>query len=80
MNNMAIRETDLFKLVVLVAGIVVGMFFATVLVGLVFMPNPLMMRMPSEDMAFLLPMTFATICSVVVLAFYAQSYRTRLKK
>ena len=80
MNNLAIHETSLFKLVILVAGIVVGMFLMTVLVALIFMPNQLMMSMPAEDIRFLLPLTLATLCSAVVLAFYARSHMSRFRK
>lgn len=80
MNNVAMHETNLFKLIILVAGIVIAMFFSTVLVALLFMPNQLIMSMPSEDIRFLLPMALATMCSVFVLARYAQSHLSRFKQ
>ena len=79
MHNAAIHETCLFKLVILVAGIVVGMFLMTVLMALIFMPNQLMMSIPTGDVRFLLPLTLSTVCSVIVLAFYARSHRSRFK-
>lgn len=80
MNNATLHETSLFKLIILVTAIVVAMFFATVLVALVFMPGQLIANMLSEDMAFLLPMALATICSASVLARYVQSHRSRFKR
>jgi len=79
MNNRTVFETGLFKLVILVTALVVAMFFATGLVGLAFMPNELIVGMPAEDITFLLPMAFATICSAIVLAHYVRSYLSRPK-
>lgn len=80
MNKAVIHETSLFKLVILVACIVVAMFCATVLVALVFMPNQLITGMPSEDITFLLPLALSTVCSASVLAWYVQSHRSRSKR
>lgn len=74
------HETCLFKSVALIACIVVAMFFATVLVALIFMPNQLIMSMPAEDVRFLAPLALSTACSVIVLAHYARSYKSRFKK
>lgn len=74
MNNLAIYEASLFKLVVLVAGIVIAMFLSTVLVALLFMPNQLMVNMFTDDVRFLLPMALATVCSMVVLGNYARPH------
>ena len=79
MDNGAIHETSLFKVTLLVAGIVVGMFCSTVLVALIFMPNQLIASMPFEDIGFLLPMALATVCSASVLALYIRSHRSRYK-
>lgn len=79
MNNLALHEKNLFKLVVLVAGIVIAMFLSTVLVALLFMPNRLIASMPSEDITFLLPMALATLCSGIVLARYARTHLSRFK-
>ena len=80
MNKAAVHEPSLFKLIILVAGIVVAMFFATVLVALVFMPSQLITGMPAEDITFLLPLTLSTVCSASVLAWYVQSHRSRSKR
>ena len=77
MNKAAIHEASLFKLIFLVACIVVAMFFATVLVALAFMPSQLITGMSSEDITFLLPLAFSTVCSASVLAWYVQSHRSR---
>jgi len=77
MHKAAINEASLFKLILLVACIVVAMFFTTVLMALVFMPNQVIAGMASEDLTFLLPMTLATICSASVLARYVKSYKSR---
>lgn len=80
MNNRALFEAGLFKVVILVAAIVVAMFLATSLVGLAFIPNQLIVGMPSEDITFLFPMALATLCSAIVLAFYVRSYMSRSKR
>jgi len=80
MNKAAIHEPSLFKLIILVACIVVAMFFATALTALVFMPNQLITGMPFEDMTFLLPLALSTLCSASVLAWYVQSHRSRSKR
>lgn len=80
MNKAAVHEPSLFKLIMLVAFIVVAMFFTTVLVALAFMPNQLITGMPSEDITFLLPLALSTICSASVLAWYVQSHRSRTKR
>lgn len=80
MNKAAIHEPSLYKLIILVACIVVAMFCATVLVALVFMPNQLITGIPFEDITFLLPLTLSTICSASVLAWYVQSHRYRSKR
>ena len=79
MQKAYINEDNLFKLIILVACIVVAMFFATILMGLVFLPNQVIAGMPSEDITFLVPMALATICSGTVLARYVQSYKSRSK-
>lgn len=79
MNQAAVHEPSLYKLIILVACIVVAMFFATALVALVFMPNQLITSMLFEDVAFLLPMALSTLCSASVLAWYVQSHRSRFK-
>jgi len=79
MPNAATQEASLFKLIMLIACIVVAMFFATVLTALAFMPNQLIAGMSSEDIRFLLPLGFATLCSASLLAWYVQSYRARFK-
>lgn len=80
MSKAAIHEPGVFKLIILVACIVVAMFCATVLMALAFMPNQLIAGMPFEDMRFLLPMTFATLCSASILGWYVQSHRSRFKR
>lgn len=80
MNNTAAYEANLFKLVVLVTAIVVAMFLTTSLVGLAFMPSQLITGMPTEDVSFLLPMAFATLCSAIVLAGYVRSYVSKAKR
>jgi len=80
MNKAPIHEPSLFKLIILVACIVVAMFFATVLVALAFMPSQLISGMPSEDMTFLLPLALSTVCSASVLAWYVRSHRSRFKR
>ena len=80
MNKAAIHEPSLYKLIILVACIVVAMFCATILVALVFMPNQLITGIPLEDITFLLPLTLSTICSACVLAWYVQSHRSRSKR
>ncbi len=80
MNNVAIHhEADLFKLIILVASIVVSMFLATALVALIFMPNQLIMSMYTDDITFLLPLALSTMCSAIVLACYVRSYLSRQK-
>lgn len=79
MNKAPIHEPSLFKLIILVACIVVAMFCATALVALVFMPNQLITSMPFEDITFLLPLTLSAICSASVLAWYVLSRRSRSK-
>ncbi|MBB5216021.1 ABC-type sugar transport system permease subunit [Parapusillimonas granuli] len=80
MDKEAIHEPSLYKLIILVACIVVAMFFATALVALVFMPNQLIAGMLFEDIAFLLPLALSTLCSASVLAWYVQSHRCRSKR
>ncbi len=80
MNKAAIHEPSLFKLIILVACIVVAMFVATLLMALVFMPNQLITGMPSEDITFLLPLALSTICSASILAWYVQLHRSRFKR
>jgi len=79
MNKAAVHEASLFKLIILVACIVVAMFFATALVALAFMPNQLITGMSSEDITFLLPLALSVVCSASVLAWYVQSHRSRSK-
>lgn len=79
MNKAAIHEPSLFKLIILVACVVIAMFCATVLVALVFMPNQLITGMSFEDIKFLLPLALSTVCSAGVLAWYVQSHRSRSK-
>jgi len=80
MDSTVLPETGLFRLVFLVAGIVIAVFCSTVLVALVFMPNQLIASMFSEDLRFLLPMTLSTLCSGSVLVLYARSHRSRFRK
>lgn len=80
MSKAAIHEPSIFKLIILVASIVVAMFCATVLMALAFMPSQLIAGMPFEDVRFLLPMAFATLCSASILAWYVQSHRARFKR
>lgn len=80
MYNRAVFETSLFKVVILVAAIVVAMFVTTGLVGLAFMPNQLIMGIPTEDVTFLAPMAFATVCSAIVLAWYVRSHISKGKR
>ena len=80
MNNVALHETSLFKLIILVTGIVVAMFFATAFVALIFMPKQLIASMPFEDITFLLPLALATICSASVLARYVQLHWSKFKR
>jgi len=77
MHKAAINEASLFKLIILVASIVVAMFLATVLMALIFMPTQLIAGIPSEDLTFLLPLALATLCSGSVLARYIQTHRSR---
>lgn len=79
MNNKSIPEPELFRLVFLVASIVIAMFFATAFVALLFMPNQLIVGMFTDDFRFLLPMALATLCSVIVLVSYARSHLSRYK-
>ncbi|MDR4127205.1 hypothetical protein [Yanghanlia caeni] len=79
MHKAALNEASLFKLIVVIAGIVVAMFLATVLMALAFMPNQLIAGMSTEDMTFLLPLGLAALCSGSMLAWYVQSYRSRSK-
>jgi len=79
MDNRAAFEASLFKVVILVTAIVVAMFLTTGLVGLAFMPNQLIMGMPAEDVTFLVPMAFATVCSAIVLAWYVRSHVSKGK-
>ncbi len=80
MPKAAINEASIFKLIVLVACIVVAMFLATVLMALVFMPSQLIAGMPTEDMTFLLPLALAALCSASMLAWYVKSYRARSRE
>ena len=80
MNKASVHEPSLFRLVILIACIVVAMFCATVLMALVFMPKQLIAGMPLEDMTFLLPMALSTLCSATVLGWYVQTYRSRSNK
>lgn len=80
MHNIAIPEAGLYKLVILVASIVVSVFCSTVLVALVFMPSQVFWSIPTEDVRFLIPMALATVCSGFVLTRYIQSQRSRLKE
>ena len=80
MNNTTIPEAGLFKLVLLVAGIVVAMFLATVLVALIFMPNPLIVNMLTDDIKFLLPLCLSTLCSAIVLGTYTRSHLNKTRK
>lgn len=77
MNKAAIHEASVFKLIILIACIVVAMFFATVLLALVFLPNQLITGLLSEDKTFLLPLGLSAVCSASVLAWYARSRRSR---
>lgn len=80
MHKAAVNEASLFKLIILVACIVVAMFFATVLMALVFMPTQIITGMSSGDLAFLLPLALAAVCSASVLAWYVHSHRCRSKE
>ncbi|MGE4124225.1 MAG: hypothetical protein AB7E59_03045 [Pusillimonas sp.] len=79
MNKASVHEPSLFKFIILITCIVVAMFGATVLVALVFMPGPLIARLPFEDVTFLLPLALSTLCSASVLGWYVQSHRSRSK-
>ncbi len=79
MNNIAIPEIGLFRLVILVASIVIAVFLTTALVALIFMPNQLIMSMYTDDITFLLPLALSTMCSAIVLACYVRSYLSRLR-
>ena len=79
MPNAAVNEAGLFKLIVLIACIVVAMFFATVLMALAFMPSQLLTGMFSDDITFLLPLALAALCSASLLGWYVRSYRCRSK-
>src|SRR5690606_20304325 len=76
MNKAAIHEASVFKLIILIACIVVAMFFATVLLALVFLPNQLITGLLSEDKTFLLPLGLSAVCSASVLAWYVRSRRS----
>jgi len=80
MKDRAEFDAALFKLVILVAAIVVAMFLTTGLVGLAFMPGNLLLGLPTEDISFLWPMAFATFCSAIILGWYARSHMSRTKK
>ena len=80
MNKASVHEPSLFRLVILIACIVVAMFGATVLTALIFMPKHIIAGMPLEEMTFLMPMALATLCSATVLGWYVQTYRTRSRK
>jgi len=77
MSRIAIHEPSLYKLIILVACIVIAMFFGTVLTALAFMPSQLITGMQFENMTFLLPLALSAICSASVLAWYVQSHRSR---
>jgi len=79
MHRAAAHEASVFKLIILVTCIVVAMFVATVLMALAFMPTGLIAGLPSEDITFLLPLAMATLCGASGLAWYVQSYRTRIR-
>jgi len=80
MHKAAVHEASLFKLIILVACIVVAMFFATVLMALIFMPNQIITGMASEDIRFLLPLALAAVCSASGLAWYVRSHRCRSRE
>lgn len=80
MHKAAMHEAGLFKLIILIACIVVAMFFATVLMALVFMPTQIITGMSFDDITFLLPLALATVCSASVLAWYVRSHRGRSKE
>ena len=80
MNRVAIHEPSLYKLIILVASIVIAMFFGTALTALVFMPSQLITGMQLENMAFLLPLALSAICSASILAWYLHSHRSRSKR
>lgn len=80
MSKAAIHEPSVFKLIILVACIVVAMSFTAALMALAFMPNQLITGMPFEDMTFLLPLALSAICSASVLAWYVRSHRSRSRK
>ncbi|HLT99624.1 MAG TPA: hypothetical protein VKZ70_07785 [Burkholderiaceae bacterium] len=80
MKDRAEFDAALFKLVILVTAIVVAMFLTTGLVGLAFMPNHLILGLPTEDMTFLMPMAFATLVSAIVLGWYTRSFISRTKR
>jgi len=79
MHNPALHDTSLFKLTFLVAGIVVAMFFATVLVALACMPSQLIAGMPFEDITFLFPLALGAVCSASVLAWYVRTHKSKAK-
>ena len=72
-----IHEPSLYKLIILIAGIVIAMFLGTMLTALAFMPSQVITGMQYENMIFLLPLALSAICSASVLAWYFQSYRAR---
>ena len=79
MKSIAIPHAGLLKVVILVTGIVVAMFLATVLVALAFMPNQLIVTMLGEDIGFLVPLILSTVCSAIVLARYVRTQMSRGK-
>lgn len=80
MNHLALPQAELFKLVILVASIVVAVFFSTVLVAFIFMPTQLFWSMHTQDIRFLVPMALATVCSATVLGLYCRTNWFRFKK
>lgn len=79
MNNIAIPEIGLFRLVILVASIVITVFLTTALVALIFMPNQLIKSMYTGDITFLLPLALSTVCSAFVLACYVRTHLSKQK-
>lgn len=79
MKSIAIPQAGLLKLVILVTGIVVAMFLATVLVALAFMPSQLIVSMPGEDIRFLVPLILSTVCSAIVLGRYVRTHMSSSK-
>jgi len=77
--NKALYETCLFKVVILVASIVVSVFCFTMLTALVFMLSKVFFSIPTEDIKFLVPMALATLCSGSVLACYIRTHKSRFR-